>query len=53
MGDGMSSGFFKEETAKQNQNSNHCLGQIIPCLYFCGYAKFLEYTLGIRLGHFR
>ena len=30
----------------------HCLGQVI-CFYFCGYAKFLEYTLGIRLGHFR
>ena len=30
----------------------HCLGQVIY-FYFCGYAKFLEYTLGIRLGHFR
>ena len=40
----------------ENSNSKfkiHCLGQIIPCLYFCGYVKFFEYTLGIRLGHFR
>jgi hypothetical protein len=38
MGDGMSSGFFKEETAKKIQNKiqKHCLG-LVAYFYFGNY----------------
>jgi hypothetical protein len=49
MGDGMSSGFFKEETAKTNTLSRALYHFSISVVT----QSFLTSPLGIRLGHFR
>jgi len=45
-------GFLLKEKLAKFKYKMHCLGQVIY-FYISGYVKFIEYTLGIRLGHFR
>jgi hypothetical protein len=54
MGDGMSSGFFKEETAKKNTEPNtKTLSRAGDIFLLPWLLRVFRCTLGIRLGHFR
>jgi hypothetical protein len=53
MGDGMSSGFFKEETAQKRIQQNTLSRALYHFSIFVVTQSFLTSPLGIRLGHFR